>query len=215
MTIGVFDSGVGGKSVANALKKALPDHRVLFKRDSENLPYGTKTPEQLHKLVLPILQQMAGEGCEVIVVACNSVTTTIIHKLREEIHVPLVGIEPMVKPAAKLTKSRVIAVCATPVTLGSERYTWLKETYAEDIEVIEPECSNWAEMIEGNALEHEQLQKTIDAALSKGADVIVMGCTHYHWIADDVERIADGRAIVIQPEEAVVKQLKRVLAQLG
>src|SRR5690606_39192842 len=119
--IGVFDSGVGGLSVANAIKKAFPEYEVLLREDSENLPYGTKTPDELYGLVLPILQNMIQEGCIVIVIACNTVTTTLISRLRQELSIPLVGMEPMVKPAAEQTKTGVIAVCATLATLKSER----------------------------------------------------------------------------------------------
>ncbi len=122
MKIGVFDSGIGGESVLHAAKKALFGHEFIFRQDTKNLPYGTKTPEELLKLITPIIQEMVDEGCQVIVIACNSATTTIISDLRRIFEIPFVGIEPMVKPAAKYTKTNVIAVCATPLTLASKRY---------------------------------------------------------------------------------------------
>ncbi len=146
--IGVFDSGVGGLSVANAIEKALPNVEVLFVNDAEHVPYGTKSPEIVYSYVLPILKKLVKDGCDVIVIACNTVTTTLIKKLRDEIRVPLIGMEPMVKSAALQTHSGIIAVCATPATLASERYEWLKDTFAKDIAVIEPDCSRWSEMIE-------------------------------------------------------------------
>ena len=99
MKIGVFDSGVGGLAIARAIEKALPNDEVVYVNDRAHVPYGDKTPEQLLGFVAPILQKLAGDGCKVIVIACNTVTTTIIDSLRERIPVPLVGIEPMVKPA--------------------------------------------------------------------------------------------------------------------
>lgn len=212
MKIGVFDSGVGGQAVVNAIKKALPEAEVIYAEDRENVPYGTKTPEQLKKLVTPILNKLSEQGCEVIVIACNTVTTTIIEDLRNELTVPLVGLEPMVKPAAAQTQSGVIAVCATPATLKSKRYRWLKDTYAQDVTVLEPDCSDWALMIETNQVDHAKIKDRINDVCQKGADVIVLGCTHYHWIEEDIQKIADEYgAKVIQPEQPVVAQLKRVL----
>ncbi|HSX44958.1 MAG TPA: glutamate racemase [Candidatus Saccharimonadales bacterium] len=212
--IGVFDSGVGGLSVAQAIEEALPNYEVLYATDKEHLPYGNKTPKQLHTYVVPILEELVRRGCEVIVIACNTVTTNIIATLRNEIKVPLVAIEPMVKPAAELTKSGIIAVCATPATLSSKRYQWLKDEYAKGVEVLEPDCSDWTQMIEDNQLDHQKIEDRISEVCDQGADVIVLGCTHYHWIEDLIKDIVKDRAKVIQPEPAIVAQLKRVLAQL-
>lgn len=215
MKIGVFDSGVGGKSVVNAIQKAMPALEIVYAEDRANLPYGNKTPDQLHKLVLPMLQNLEKQGCQAIVIACNSVTTTIIERLRQEVKLPLIGMEPMVKPAAEQTKSGVIAVCATPATLGSERYAWLKQTYASGLKVLEPDCSDWASMIESEQADRSMVHQQIDEVCDKGADVIVLGCTHYHWIEDIVKEEASGRAVIIQPEQPVIAQLKRVLEQLS
>ncbi|MGZ6005477.1 MAG: glutamate racemase [Candidatus Saccharimonadales bacterium] len=213
MKVGVFDSGVGGQSVANAINEALPDLEILLREDREHLPYGSKTPDELLSLVTPIFQSMIDEGCEIIVVACNTVTTTIISKLRESFTIPLVAVEPMVKPAAALTKTGVIAVCATPATLASPRYKQLKDEFASDIKVLEPDCSDWALMIEHNQLEETKVEERISEVLDRGADVVVLGCTHYHWIEDEIKELCADKAEVIQPESALIEQLKRVLAQ--
>ena len=211
--IGVFDSGVGGLSVTQAIQIALPDSEVLYMVDHENIPYGTKTPQQLKKLVVPILEALVDEGCKVIVIACNTISTTLIEELRQIIDVPLIATEPMVKPACELTKSKIIAVCATPTTLASKRYRSLKETYAQGVEVLEPDCSDWAKMIEDNQLDRQNINERIDAVCEQGADVIVLGCTHYHWIEDIINKETRGRATVLQPEQPVIEQLKKVLAQ--
>ncbi len=213
-TIGVFDSGVGGRSVAKALKQALPDDDIIFVSDTEHLPYGTRSVDELEKLVTPIFQQLA-EHVDIIVIACNTVTTTLAPKLREVIDVPIVGMEPMVKPAAMQTTTGKIAVCATPTTLASERYQWLKQEYAPDIDVLEPDCSEWATMIEQNTLNREAIHTQIDDVCERGADVVVLGCTHYHWIEEIINEEVEGRAVVIQPEQPVIEQLKRVRAQLA
>lgn len=212
--IGVFDSGVGGLSMANAVKKALPDAEVILRQDKEHVPYGLRPPEEILGFVVPIFQSMIDEGCQVIVVACNTVTTTLISELRERFSVPLVAIEPMVKPAAKLTKSKVIAVCATPTTLASPRYGWLKKEYAADVKVLEPDCSDWSAMIEQERISEAAIADRINAILDEKADVIVLACTHYHWIEEEIKELAAGRAQVIQPESAIIEQLKRVLGLL-
>lgn len=213
MKIGVFDSGVGGQSVVAAIQAAMPDIQIVYAEDKENVPYGNKTPDQLYSLALPILNMLSDSGCEVIVIACNTVTTTIIEKLRTALPVPLIGMEPMVKPAADQSKSKVIAVCATPATLASNRYAYLKQTYASDVTVLEPDCSDWAAMIENNQLDHEKIRRRITEVCEKSADVIVLGCTHYHWIQEEIQKIADEyKAEVIQPELPVIEQLKRVIA---
>jgi glutamate racemase len=212
--IGVFDSGVGGLSVVQAIESALPSYSVIYATDKEHLPYGNKTAEQLHNYVRPILEDMMNRGCQIIVIACNTVTTNIIVTLRGEIKVPLIGMEPMLKPAAQMTKSNIIAVCATPRTLASKRYKWLKDEYAEGIKVLEPDCSDWTSMIEDAQLDHKKIHDRINQVCEQGADVIVLGCTHYHWIEDLIKQSADGRARVIQPIEPVIEQLKRELQRL-
>jgi glutamate racemase len=214
MKIGVFDSGVGGLSVANALAAALPEHQILLREDKQNLPYGTKTSEQLLALVSPILEEMVEAGCDIIVIACNTVTTNIIAELQVRCTVQLIGVEPMVKVATELTKKGHIAVFATPATLKSSRYAWLKSEYCENISVIEPDCSNWAAMVEANQINKKQIKDTVLLSVKAGADVLVLGCTHYHWIEDVINEAAGPGNKVIQPEQAIVRQVQRVIAQL-
>lgn len=209
--IGVFDSGVGGLSVVKAIKKALPGLDVIYAEDKEHVPYGTKEIVEIKSYVVPILQDLVQQGCQVIVIACNTVTTNLIEELRQIINVPLVGMEPMVKPAALITKSKKIAVCATPATLKSKRYAWLKDTYSSGVEILEPDCSDWSYMIENNQVDRDKIANIINESCNKGADVIVLGCTHYHWIEYNIKELSAGRAVVIQPETPVIEQLSRVL----
>lgn len=210
----MFDSGVGGKAVVNAIKQEMPELEVVYVTDRDNLPYGNKTPEQLLELVTPKLTKLEKAGCKAIVVACNTVTTTIIKQVREVIKTPIVAVEPMVKPACELSKSKTIAVCATPTTLASVRYQELLETYARHISVLEPDCSDWVYLIETKAADRSSIEQRITEVCEQGADVIVLGCTHYHWIEDKIKEIAGKYgAQVIQPETALVNQLKRVLGQ--
>lgn len=214
MKIGVFDSGIGGLSVVRAIQYAVPDAEVIFRNDSANVPYGSKSNAEIYELCRPIFDQLIVDGCEVIVVACNTVTTNLIQKLRADLLVPLIGMEPMVKPAADLSTTKVIAVCATPRTLKSKRYAWLKEEYAQGVTVLEPNCSDWSAMIESNRIDHEKIRDIVEDVIAKGADIIVLGCTHYHWIEAEIHKLANGRARVLQPEVPVIAQLKRVLPGL-
>lgn len=209
-TIGVFDSGIGGLSVANAIRAAFPSACVEYREDSKHVPYGTKTPEQIYEFIRPILVELASMS-DVIVIACNTVTTLLIERLRRELNVPLIGIEPMIKPASQLTGNKIITVCATPATLKSNRYGQLKKKYASQIKVIEPDCADWSSLIEKNAISIEKIKVDIEPSLNKGSDVIVLGCTHYHWIEQEINQIVGERAIVLQPEPAIISRLKVVL----
>jgi glutamate racemase len=213
MKIGVFDSGAGGESVVAAIQKALPNYQVIFRDDRAHLPYGTKSLAEIRGYVIPIIQDMAKE-CDVIVVACNTVSTNLIEELRKLVAVPLIAMEPMVKPAAQATHAKIIAVFATPRTLDSERYHWLKQQYAKGIQVLEPDCSDWTSLIESNQMDQKRIKKDVDTVCNAGADVIVLGCTHYHWIESDIVAAAEGRAKVLQPEQPVIEQLQRVIDNL-
>ncbi|HET9850199.1 MAG TPA: glutamate racemase [Candidatus Saccharimonadales bacterium] len=213
--IGVFDSGVGGLAVIAAIKKELPNVEIIFKSDKAHFPYGTRSIDNIYGFVKPIFDGLASEGCQVIVVACNTVTTNLIERLRAELKIPLIGIEPMVKPAAAATKTGAIAVFATPRTLASTRYSWLKEQYAKGVKVIEPDCSDWAYLIENRQIDRSKIEAIVNGVCAQGADQLVLGCTHYHWIEELIREIAVGRAEILQPEVPVVDTLKTALAQLS
>jgi len=213
--IGVFDSGVGGLSVVRAIEAELPQVQIVFKNDAEHVPYGSREPAEILEFIMPIFQQFIDENCRLIVVACNTVSMTLIKELRERFDVPFITVEPMLSLASMLTVTNVIAVCATPTTLGSERYALLKRLYADGVTVIEPDCSDWAAMIEQNHMEAGRVSEIADEVIAAGADVIVLGCTHYHWIDKEIAARADGRALIIHPENQVVGQLKQVLGQLA
>ncbi|MCA9344472.1 glutamate racemase [Candidatus Saccharibacteria bacterium] len=209
--IGVFDSGVGGLSIANYIEKHLPNVDVRFVNDTKNVPYGDKPIDLVYSFVLPIIKKLEKDGCQVIVLACNTVTTNLIDDLRKVIKVPLVGLEPMVKSAAQQTQSKIVAICATPATLASKRYVWLVDSFAKDVSILEPDCSNWSRMIESSEINHKFIKKQIKEVCDAGADVIVLGCTHYHWIEEEIKIAAEGRALVLQPEQSVARRLTTVI----
>lgn len=211
MRLGVFDSGIGGEAIAAALRLHFPLADICTVSDTNNLPYGEKSLNELRRLTDAAIQPIIGS--DVIVIACNSATTAAIDWLRQRYpQQQFIGIEPMLKPAAELTKTKVVAVCATPATLASPRYKQLRQTYTSDITVLEPDCSAWAQMIEDNAMSTETLQIQIEALLANNADVIVLGCTHYHWIKDGIVQLAGGQAVVLEPSDAIAA---RVSAMVG
>lgn len=214
MKIGVFDSGVGGEAVAKKIKKALPEHEIILREDKEHVPYGSREPNEILEFITPIFQSMIDDGCKIIVVACNTVTTTLINEIREKFTIPFVAIEPMVKPASALTKTGVITICATPATLKSERYKLLKNEFTQGITVIEPDCSKWARLIETNQIDQNSISEMVNDSIRQNSDVIVLACTHYQWIESDINEIAGDKAQVIEPSAATIEQLKKVISQL-
>ncbi len=212
MKLGVFDSGIGGKALAASLEVAFPEADIYVVGDHENVPYGSKTPEQIIALTDAAIQPLLKKRCDAIIIACNSATMAAIETLRSTYpQQAFIGLEPMVKPAAKQSRTGVIGVCATPVTLASKRYKWLVDTYAPTTKIIQPDCSNWARMIESGTIDKQQIERPVRECLAAGADVIVLGCTHYHWIKGMVEEIVGEKAIVLEPSEAIARRVKAVV----
>lgn len=210
MNIGVFDSGIGGEAVANSLRNYFPEAKITVVNDRENLPYGDKTSHQIRLLTDAAIQPLLGS--DVIVIACNSATTAAIEFLRGKYtNQKFIGIEPMIKPALDLTKTRIIGVCATPATLGSNSYRMLKDKYARNYQVVEPDCSNWAQMIENNDLNNSEVITVLDEMIANQVDVIVLGCTHYHWIKELIVEYVGPDIQVLEPSEAIGRRVSSLL----
>lgn len=214
MKLGVFDSGIGGEAVAAALQVTFPDAEILTVNDRANVPYGNKPKSAVVVLTDKAIQPLLTENCDVIILACNTATALVIEKLRKWYpQQKFIGIEPMIKTAASLTKTKVIAVFATRATLDSPRYAGLVERYGSNITVIEPDCSQWAYWIENNQINQTHIKQVVDYVCEQhDADVIVLGCTHYHWIKDTIIEYTDGRAQVIEPSEAIGRRVQQLLA---
>lgn len=211
MKLGVFDSGIGGKAVAKSLERSFPDAEIIRVDDHENVPYGDKSQQEIQKLTDNAIQPLLSSGCDIIILACNSATAAAIEFLRQKYPAQVfIGLEPMIKPAVELTRSGIIAVCATPSTLKSSRYHRLKEKFASDTTILEPDCSQWARLIEDSEINEKHISDVISPLLDAGADVIVLACTHYHWINLEIAKLADGKATVIQPSEAIARRVKQL-----
>lgn len=212
MKIGVFDSGIGGEAIAAALRGTFPDAEIRTVNDRAHIPYGDKTEDEITRLTDTAIQPLLKANCDIIVLACNSATAAAIMTLRARYpSQKFIGIEPMIKTAATRSSSSIIAVCATPATLTSKRYRQLVTDYGNGLTILEPDCSKWAYMIEHNELNQQTIKNTIDAVCQEGADVIVLGCTHYHWIKDLIVKVANNRATVLEPSEAIGRRVKELL----
>lgn len=212
----MFDSGVGGLSVLREIRALLPDERLHYIADSGYAPYGDKTPAQVQALALRLVQHLAHQGCKAVVVACNTVTGLAIQPLREACpQVPIVAIEPAVKPAAAATRSGVIGVLATRNTVQSAGLARLIERHAQGVQVLPLACPGWVEQVERGeldgptteALVAERLRPLLDA----GADTLVLGCTHYPFLRPVIERVAGPAVRVLDPAQAVARELQRRL----
>jgi glutamate racemase len=207
MKIGVFDSGVGGRFVADALAAAFTDDEVMYVNDREHVPYGNKSPEEIRHLTRTAVIPLVDDGCSIIVIACNTASTNAISFLRETYpHIFFVGLEPMIKPATQLTKTGVVAVCATRATLASKSYGLLKRTWAADITVIEPDCHEWATLIEEERSNEIDIDSLVTDLVSKNCDVIVLGCTHYHWLKNRFHA-ANPSITILEPTDAIRQRI--------
>lgn len=212
MKLGIFDSGIGGKAIAKSLTDFFPKANILVVDDKKNIPYGEKNDEEIINLTDQAIHPLLKQSCDVIIIACNTATAVAIDTLRKKYpNQKFIGIEPMIKTASKLTKTKKIAVFATPATLNSRRYKNLIKEYGQDIEIIEPDVREWASMIEKNQINYKSINETAKKVCTMKADVIVLGCTHYHWIKDSIIEAVGKKAIVIEPSQAIGKRVKNLL----
>ncbi len=212
MKLGIFDSGIGGTAIARTLQLHFPSAELIVVNDRKNIPYGDKEPSEIIQMTDTAIQPLLSLHCDAIVIACNTATALAIDSLRASYPDQLfIGIEPMIKTAARLTKTRTVAVCATPGTLNSHRYQALIAKYGKELTILEPDCSGWAYAIENDLVSRPMIEESIDTLCKQGADIIVLGCTHYHWIKDLITQVAGNRARVIDPSDAIGKRLTSLL----
>lgn len=218
--IGVFDSGIGGLSVANAISSLLPGETIFYFGDTAHLPYGVKPLETIREYCREITSFLLDQGCKMIVVACNTASAAALGYLREmwpEVH--FVGMEPAVKPGAKATISGKVGVLATRGTFSSRRYADLMHRFAKDVEVFENPCLGLVELIEDGKTsdpETEQLLRSIlSPMIEKKVDTFVLGCTHYPFVKPLIEKITGPDTVIIDPAPAVAGQVAKVLQNMG
>ena len=212
--VGVFDSGVGGISVLREIRALLPEVDLVYVADSAYCPYGSKSESEIRGRACAITRFLVEErGARAVVVACNTATSAAIGMLRETFgDVPIVGMEPALKPAAQATRSGVVGVLATGATLGGERFAGLAARYTDGMELLTQACPGLVEQVEAGDLASAVLvREYVEPLLARGADTLVLGCTHYPFLREAIESVAGPGVRVLDTGAAVARQLQRVL----
>lgn len=238
--IGVFDSGEGGLSVLKEITRLLPEAEYVYYSDNAHCPYGEKSPEYIQDRARAITERLLKEGADVIVVACNTATAAAISVLRAEFsdassqevrdkvreltggrhdHICFIGMEPAVKPAALGTRTGVVGVLATAGTLKGSKYLKTKESVDDQVNVFEHVGRGFVELVEEGRLSGSEAEDVVKASLgpllSAGADIIVLGCTHYPFLLPVLQKVAGPDIRFIDPAPAVARQLVHVLERDG
>ncbi len=212
-TIGVFDSGVGGLSVLHHIRAALPDAHLIYVADSAHVPYGDKPPAYIETRSHTLTRFLLEQGAEAIVIACNTATAAAAASLRDTYSLPIIAMEPAVKPAVAASKSGVVGVLATVGTLESARFAALLEKYAGMVEIVTQGCPGLVEAIERGDLNSPETLQLVERyarpLLDRGADTLILGCTHYPFLAPLIRQIAGAQISLIDTGAAVARQLQR------
>lgn len=215
--IGIFDSGVGGTSIWKEVHQLLPFENTIYLADSKYAPYGTKTPDEIIKLSIKNTELLIKKGCKLIIVACNTATTNAIKVLRNTYNIPIIGIEPALKPAALNTKTKTIGILATKGTLSSELFHKATDLYTETIQVIEQIGEGIVPLIEAGEIDSKEMKallKTyLQPMLEANMDYLVLGCTHYPYLIPLLLELLPRHVKIVDSGEAVAKQAQFVLEQ--
>lgn len=220
LPIAVIDSGVGGISVLRELVKIMPEERFLYFGDSKNAPYGTKSRAEVLEITKNNLEFLKERGIKALVVACNTATSAAVRILREENpDLPIVGIEPAIKPASELCDAPRVLVMATPLTLKEEKFQNLVARFAHKGEFIPLPCPGLMELVEtGNVASteiDEYLRKLFAPYIDQRIDGIVLGCTHYPHVRQQIDKIWRGRVAILDGGAGTAREAKRRIAEKG
>ncbi|RLT26972.1 MAG: glutamate racemase [Chloroflexi bacterium] len=217
-TVGIFDSGVGGLTVAAALHRLLPALPIHYVADSAYFPYGERSAEEVEARSRALTQRLVDEGCNLVVVACNTASSAALERLRAEFAVPIVGMEPPLKPAVERSKTKRVAVLATPGTVSGERLARLRDAHGGDVEVVMLAMPGLADLVEDGEVDGERVESMLRGALdAAGADVdeLALGCTHYGFLRPALEAMVSGRIEVIDAAEPVARRVEHQLREYG
>jgi glutamate racemase len=213
--IGVFDSGVGGLSVLHHIRQTLPNERLIYVADSAHVPYGDKSAHYIEHRAITLTRFLIEQGADAIVIACNTATAAAAATLRSQFNLPIVGMEPAVKPAVAATKSGVVGVLATIGTLESARFAALLERYAGEVKIVTQGCPGLVEQVESGDLHgirtRELVERYTAPLLARGADTLILGCTHYPFLSRLIREVVGEHITLIDTGEAVARHLQRRL----
>ncbi|MCG6933744.1 MAG: glutamate racemase [Gallionella sp.] len=214
--IGVFDSGVGGLAVLKEIRRELPGEDLLYVADSAHAPYGDKTTRQIEARSIAIAEFLVSRHAKAIVVACNTATGAAVETLRARFSLPIVAMEPAVKPAAAHTKTGVIGVLATSRTITSENFAKLHQRFGADVKILMQACPGLVEQVEAGKLSAHETRALVERYVlplfEQHADTIVLGCTHYPFLAPLIREIAGAAVTIIDPSPAIARELRRRLS---
>jgi glutamate racemase len=213
--IGIFDSGVGGLSVLQEIQRLLPLENFIFVGDQGNMPYGGKTREQIQNYTDKIMVFLTKKNVKAVVVACNTATVYAIDFLREKYKIPIIGTVPVVKTIANITKTRKTAVFSTPATTKSPYLADLINKFAPEITVYKVGGTGLEELIETGDLKSKKIDKilneSLEPLLTKNVDAIALGCTHYPFLRNKIEKIVGKKVQVVDSGGAVARRVKVIL----
>ncbi|MDR0224028.1 MAG: glutamate racemase [Myroides odoratus] len=214
--IGLFDSGIGGTTIWQEIHKLMPTEDTIFLADQKNAPYGTQTKEAILALSHKNVQYLVDQGCKLVVVACNTATTNAIQELRSSFAIPIIGIEPAIKPASLLTKTSTIGVLATKGTITSDLFTSKLKLYP-NVKIIEQIGYNLVTLIESGQLNSQEMKDLLQLYLlpmvEQGMDTLVLGCTHYPYLTPIIKTLIPEHILIIDSGEAVAKHTQKVLGE--
>lgn len=215
--IGVFDSGVGGLSIRQAISVQLPHESIFYLADTAHCPYGPRPASEIIALTREISRFLLKQGSKLLVVACNTASAAALNTLRSEFPVPIVGLEPAIKPAAQATRRGRVGVLATAGTLQGELYRQTRQRHAEQVNVHVQVAHDLVELVEAGHLSDAtavaQLQPHLAALQSADIDQLVLGCTHYLFLQPLIETLLGPGVQVLNPAAAVARQVERQLAE--
>jgi glutamate racemase len=217
--IGVFDSGVGGLAILQEIRRELPGEDLLYVADSGHAPYGDKSARLIEARSMAIAEFLVSQHAKAIVVACNTATGVAIKALRATFPLPIIAMEPAVKPAAAHTRSGVIGVLATSRTIASDNFAKLHERFGADVKILMQACPGLVEQVEAGNLSGDKTRALVEQyvlpLLAQQADTIVLGCTHYPFLAPLIREIAGTAVAIIDPSPAIARELRRRLTGAG
>lgn len=213
--IGLFDSGFGGLSVMKEVRRLLPAEDLVYFADSAHCPYGSKPVDIIRGRAYAICDFLIGHGVKLIVIASNTTSAAALDAVREKYSVPVIGVEPAIKPAAAVTVNGRIGVIATGVTLVGDRFESLVKRYGKGLEIFTQPCPGLVEIVESGRWDDEETEKLagvyLDKLLAQGVDTIILGCTHYPFLRPVIEKLAGSGVKVIDSGEGIARQVARVL----
>lgn len=214
--IGVFDSGVGGLSVLQRIRVELPHETLLYIADSGHAPYGNKPVEFIVRRSLAITEFLLERGVKAVVVACNTATAAAIAQLRARFDIPIIGIEPALKPAVATTRTGVVGILATGNTVASDKFANLLDRHGHQARVLVQPCPGLADCVERGDLRGPRpralLARYLQPLLEQNADTLVLGCTHYPFLLPLIQGLAGPEVTILDPGPAVARQLRHRLA---